>query len=131
VPGVAPAAIQSGRHAAGNIVRTLRGKPRRPFRYVDKGSLATIGRAAAVAHIGRVKIGGVVAWLMWLFIHIFFLIGFRNRVLVLIQWAWSYVTYDRGARLITGRAEGPLVRGLSTDPLPPSDRAESLGASPP
>jgi NADH dehydrogenase len=101
VPGVAPAAMQEGHHAAANVIRTLRGEPRVPFRYRDKGSLATIGRAAAVAQIGRWKISGVVAWLMWLFIHIFFLIGFRNRLLVLLQWAWSYVTYDRGSRLIT------------------------------
>ncbi|HWE37828.1 MAG TPA: NAD(P)/FAD-dependent oxidoreductase [Isosphaeraceae bacterium] len=107
VPGVAPAAMQEGRHAAANVVRTLRGEPRIPFRYRDKGSLATIGRAAAVAQIGRWKISGFVAWFLWLFIHIFFLIGFRNRVLVLLQWAWSYVTYDRGARLIT-RSVGRL-----------------------
>jgi NADH:ubiquinone reductase (H+-translocating) len=109
VPGVAPAAIQEARHAARNVVRMIQGQPRLPFRYRDKGSLATIGRAAAVADLGRVKLSGGIAWLAWLFIHILFLIGFRNRILVLIQWAWSYVTYDRGARLITGpppRVEG-------------------------
>ena len=109
VPGVAPAAIQEARHAARNIVRMIQGQPRLPFHYRDKGSLATIGRAAAVADLGRVKLSGWIAWLAWLFIHIFFLIGFRNRFLVLFQWAWSYVTYDRGARLITGpppRIEG-------------------------
>jgi NADH dehydrogenase len=121
IPGVAPAAMQSGRHAAENVLRTIAGRPREPFRYVDKGMLATIGRAAAVAQIGRLKIRGFLAWLLWLFVHIFFLIGFRNRILVLIQWAWSYLTYDRGARLITGRAEGPLVSGLTTEPLPPAD----------
>ena len=87
----------------------IQGQPRLPFRYRDKGSLATIGRAAAVADLGRVKLSGGIAWLAWLFIHILFLIGFRNRILVLIEWAWSYVTYDRGARLITGpppRIEG-------------------------
>jgi NADH dehydrogenase len=103
VPGVAPAAIQQGQHAARNIVRSLRGEPRRTFRYVDKGSLATIGRAAAVADLNVIKLSGWIAWVAWLFIHIFFLIGFRNRFIVLFQWAWSYVTYDRGARLITGR----------------------------
>jgi NADH:ubiquinone reductase (H+-translocating) len=106
VPGVAPAAMQEARHAARNIVRTIRGEPREPFRYRDKGSLATIGRAAAVADLGRIKLWGVVAWLAWLFIHILFLIGFRNRFIVLFEWAWSYVTYERGARLITG----PLPR---------------------
>jgi NADH dehydrogenase len=102
VPGVAPAAMQEARHAAENVVRSIRGEPREPFRYRDKGSLATIGRAAAVADLGRIKLSGVVAWLAWLFIHILFLIGFRNRFIVLFEWAWSYVTYERGARLITG-----------------------------
>jgi len=102
IPGVAPAAIQMGRHAARNIVRAVRGKPLRPFRYRDKGSLATIGRAAGVADFGRVRLSGIVAWLAWLFVHIFFLIGFRNRFLVLFEWAWTYATYERGARLITG-----------------------------
>lgn len=100
VPGVAPAAMQEGRHAARNILRAIRGQPRLAFTYKDKGSLATIGRGAGVAQIGRVKASGFLAWSMWLFIHIFFLIGFRNRLLVLVQWAWSYLTFDRGARLI-------------------------------
>jgi NADH dehydrogenase len=107
IPGVAPAAMQQGAHVAKNIIRTIAGKPREPFRYVDKGSLATIGRAAAVADLGRIKLSGWIAWCAWLFIHIFFLIGFRNRVLVLFSWAWSYTTYDRGARLITGRPARP------------------------
>jgi len=102
VPGVAPAAMQEARHAARNILRSVGGRPRLPFRYVDKGSLATIGRAAGVAEIGRWKLSGVIAWLAWLFIHIVFLIGFRNRFVVMFSWAWSYFTYDRGARLITG-----------------------------
>ncbi|HKB79892.1 MAG TPA: NAD(P)/FAD-dependent oxidoreductase [Thermoanaerobaculia bacterium] len=102
VPGVAPAAIQQGVHAARNIERSLRGKPLLPFRYRDKGSLATIGRAAAVADFGRVHISGFPAWFAWLAVHIFFLIGFRNRLLVILQWAWAWVTYQRGARLITG-----------------------------
>ena len=83
-------------------LRALRGEPALPFHYQDKGSLATIGRSAAVADLGRIKLSGLLAWLAWLFIHILFLIGFRNRFLVLFQWAWSFVTYDRGARLITG-----------------------------
>ncbi|HEX4144669.1 MAG TPA: NAD(P)/FAD-dependent oxidoreductase [Pirellulales bacterium] len=102
VPGVAPAAMQEGRHAASNIVRLVRGETALPFRYHNKGSLATIGRKAAVAQIAGLKLSGVIAWLTWLLIHIMFLIGFRNRFLVVIQWAWSFISYDRGARLITG-----------------------------
>jgi NADH dehydrogenase len=109
VPGIAPAAMQQGRHAARNILAALEGRPRQPFHYVDKGMLATIGRGAAVAKIGRVKASGVVAWLLWLFVHIFFLIGFRNRLVVMIQWAWSYFTFDHGARLITEPLKEPLV----------------------
>jgi NADH dehydrogenase len=116
VPGVAPAAMQMGRHAARNVRAALDGKPRAPVRYTDKGSLATIGRGVAVAHVGRLKLSGFLAWLLWLFVHIFFLIGFRNRVFVMIQWAWSYLSYDRGARLITGRAEGPLLPGPIESP---------------
>jgi NADH dehydrogenase len=111
LPGVAPVAIQQGKYVAKLIrkeVETplhrngLAAEPRSPFHYWDKGSLATIGRAAAVAQFGKIHISGFIAWLSWLFVHILFLIGFRNRVLVFIQWAWSYVTYERGARLITG-----------------------------
>jgi NADH:ubiquinone reductase (H+-translocating) len=111
LPGVAPVAIQQGRFVA-KLIRDevksggrLRNRPK--FHYWDKGSLATIGRAAAVAQFGRIHISGFVAWLSWLFVHIFFLIGFRNRLLVFIQWAWSYFTYERGARLITGRTDLP------------------------
>lgn len=107
LPGVAPVAMQQGRAVARSIVADLAGKPRRRFRYVDKGSLATIGRSAGVAVIGRLRLSGFVAWLAWLFIHVFFLIGFRNRILVLIQWAWSYFTYERSARLITGSNQLP------------------------
>jgi NADH dehydrogenase len=112
VPGVAPAAIQQGRHAAWNIIRSLHGQERRVFRYVDKGMLATIGRGAAVAQIGRFKAHGFVAWVLWLFVHILFLIGFRNRLVVMIQWAWSYFTFDRGARLITETLKKPLVETI-------------------
>ena len=107
VPGVAPAAIQMGRAAAGNILRTLAGKPRQAFRYRDRGVLATIGRAAAVADLRGFHVAGRLAWLLWLFVHIFFLIGFRNRLLVMIQWAWAYLTRQRPARLITGSTELP------------------------
>jgi NADH dehydrogenase len=106
LPGVAPAAIQQGKFVAKVIraeVKALPEKSARPaFHYWDKGSLATIGRAAAVAQFGKIHISGYIAWLSWLFIHILFLIGFRNRLLVFIQWAWSYMTYERAARLITG-----------------------------
>ncbi|WP_370655453.1 NAD(P)/FAD-dependent oxidoreductase [Candidatus Binatus sp.] len=111
VPGLSPAAIQEGRHAARNIVHLIRGEATEPFRYWDKGTLATIGRAAAVADIGRMRISGLIAWLMWLFVHIFFLIGFRNRFLVISEWAWMYLRNDRGARLITGDVEPLLERG--------------------
>jgi NADH:ubiquinone reductase (H+-translocating) len=102
LPGLAPVAMQEGRWVAELIARDLENQPRRNFHYRDKGSLATIGRAAAVAQIGRFELSGYFAWLAWLFIHVFFLIGFRNRLLVMIQWAWSYLTFERGARLITG-----------------------------
>lgn len=104
VPGVAPAAIQMGRFAAACILGELRGKKRKPFRYRDKGSLATIGRSAAVADIAGFKLSGFVAWFLWLFVHLLFLIGFRNRIEVLWEWFWSYVTFQRGARLITGQS---------------------------
>ncbi|HTB71835.1 MAG TPA: NAD(P)/FAD-dependent oxidoreductase [Polyangiaceae bacterium] len=109
VPAVAPAAMQEAKHAARNVLRAIRGEPTLPFRYKDKGSLATIGRSAAVADLGKVKLSGPLAWLAWLTLHLLFLVGFRNRLIVLFQWAWSFVSYDRGARLITG----PLRR--STD----------------
>ena len=103
VPGVAPAAMQEGDHAARNVLRQLAGKQNEPFAYWDKGSLATIGRAAAVAEIGWFRLSGLLAWLAWLGIHIMFLIGFRNRAIVLFEWGWAYVTNQRGARLITER----------------------------
>lgn len=134
LPGVAPVAMQEGRFVAKMIRRDVeteaaknrRGQspsasateaasPRPAFRYWDKGSLATIGRAAAVAEFGKIHISGFIAWLSWLFIHILYLIGFRNRLLVLIQWAWSYFTYERGARLITGSTQLPGWTGLHSD----------------
>jgi NADH dehydrogenase len=105
VPGLAPAAMQEGRWAGRQIKADIEGKPRQPFHYVDKGTLATIGRAAAVADLPwGIHISGFFAWLSWLFIHIFFLIGFRNRLAVMFDWAWSYFTYNRSARLITGES---------------------------
>jgi len=103
VPGVAPAAIQMGKHAARSIRRLVAGQSTTRFEYRDKGSLATIGRAAAVGEIGRARLSGFIAWMAWLLIHIFYLIGFRNRLWVLAGWAWAYLTFRRGARLITGR----------------------------
>ena len=102
LPGVAPVAIQQGRHVARNIVRAAQGKPLDPFHYFNKGNLATIGRAAGVADFGRLRLSGFVAWVTWLLVHIFFLIGFRNRLVVMFDWTWSYFFYGRAARLITG-----------------------------
>jgi len=112
VPGVAPAAIQMGRFAGRKIKQLVEGKPDRDkdqFVYRDKGSLATIGRSRAVADLGRLHISGFFAWLAWLFIHLFFLIGFRNRFLVLSEWAWAYLTYNQGARLITEPIESERI----------------------
>ena len=132
LPGVAPVAMQEGTSTARNIGRDLKRKPREDFHYIDKGSLATIGRNAAIAQFGKIHISGYPAWLAWLFVHIFFLIGFRNRLIVLFQWAWSYFTFQRGARLITGdqtlpgwtefKAQGELPEA-SRESLPPAAAA--------
>jgi NADH dehydrogenase len=103
-----------GEYTAKTIACDLAGEPRRAFRYWDKGQLAVIGRGRAVADIWKLHFGGFLAWLIWTFVHIFFLIGFRNRVLVMIQWAWSYLTYGRGARLIAGETPCTVA------PLPPA-----------
>jgi len=103
VPGLAPAAIQQGRLAARNVLASVEGRPRRPFRYRDKGMMATIGKHKAIAQTGRLRLTGYLAWLAWLFIHILYLIGFKNRLFVLAQWMWSYLFSKRGARLITHR----------------------------
>ena len=107
VPGVAPAAIQMGRHVARQVERALAGRELLPFRYRDKGSLATIGRASAVADFGRVRLSGPIAWVTWLVVHVFFLIGFRTRVVVLFDWAWSWLTYQRVARVVPEGATRP------------------------
>ena len=109
VPGVAPAANQEGDTAARNLLRTLAGEPRRPFRYRNKGDLATIGRHRAVADFGSFGLTGPIAWWFWLFVHIMYLVGFRNRLSVLLQWAYAYFTYQRGVRLITGPETRPQV----------------------
>jgi len=140
LPGTAPVAIQQGRFVAQTIRRELASSPgavhsRRAFHYWDKGSLATIGRAAAVADFGKIHISGFLAWLAWLFVHILFLIGFRNRLLVFIQWAWSYVTYERGARLITGSTYLPgwtsdsHVSAGAEEPTPQESSISSLSAA--
>jgi NADH dehydrogenase len=151
LPGICPAAIQMGQYAARVIREEVAGRrpaqgfaaspegrraldgtdtaARRPFSYWDKGQLAVIGRGHAVADLGRLHFGGLIAWLAWIFVHIFFLIGFRNRLLVLIQWAYSYFTYRRGARLITGEV-GPEVptRPVSELPTRPLDDLAPLRA---
>ena len=101
LPGVSPVAMQQGRHAARNILAMMKGDDPERFRYWDKGSMATIGRNRAVADLHWFHFSGLPAWLAWLFVHIIFLVGFRNRLAVLIQWAWAYVTFNKGARLIT------------------------------
>ena len=114
LPGLASTAMQQGRHAAKTVRRRAQGKPALPFRFVDKGNLATIGRAHAVAEIKGIQVSGLLAWLIWVSVHIFYLIGLQNRLLVLTRWAFSFVTRGRGARLITGSAEG----AASTEEVP-------------
>ena len=128
VPGMAPGAIQEGRHAAANVRRLLAGEPTRPFEYFDKGMLATIGRSSAVAAIGRLRFAGFFAWVLWLFVHILYLIGFRNRIAVLFEWTWAYLTFQRSARVILDRPVGrePRSKPPSSAPLAaaPADAAE-------
>ena len=109
VPGVAQAALQGGEQTAANIMRAIRGQELAPFRYRDLGSMATIGRNAAVVLIGKAEFTGFFAWLMWLFVHVMALVGFRNRVAVIFSWAWSYVTFNRGSRLITRKVSPTLL----------------------
>ncbi|MGZ8375895.1 MAG: NAD(P)/FAD-dependent oxidoreductase [Gemmatirosa sp.] len=116
VPGVAPAANQMGEQAARNLLATLRGEPRRPFRYVNKGDLATIGRHRAVASFGKLQLEGYFAWFLWLFVHILYLVGFRNRVSVLMQWTYAYFTWQRGVRLISGVMARHDSTGVPTEP---------------
>jgi NADH dehydrogenase len=116
LPGTSPVAMQQGRFVARQIGRTIAGADRERFRYRDKGMMATIGRSRAVARIGRLQLSGFAAWVAWLALHIVYLINFRNRMIVLIDWAWSYFTYQRGSRLITGRrlVAGSSPHGAST-----------------
>jgi NADH dehydrogenase len=114
MPGLAPVAIQQGRAAAANILRAIAGTPHQAFRYVDKGALATVGRAFAIAQIGALKLSGLFAWVIWSLVHIMYLVGFRNRLIVMFEWAWAYVTFQRGARLITGDLED-LMKPIRND----------------
>jgi len=116
VPGLSPSAKQMGRAAAANLLHRLRGEPTRPFRYIDYGNLATVGRKAAVVDlgvplIGAVRFSGIPAWLFWLFAHIYFLIGFRNRLNVMLDWAWAYFTHERAARVVAQPERGALPTG--------------------
>jgi NADH dehydrogenase len=103
LPGTAPVAMQQGRYLARLIRGEQLGKPRQPFRFIDKGQMATIGRKRAIVEIGRLKMAGFSAWLLWLVVHIYYLTGFKNRLLVVLQWAWSYLSFRRGARLIVNK----------------------------
>jgi NADH dehydrogenase len=134
LPGVSPVAMQQARWVAKTIRKTLAGQERRPFHYVDKGSLATIGRSRAIAMVDRMHLTGLLAWLVWLLVHIFYLIGFKNRFVVMFTWAWSYVTYGRGARLVVGQptAEMRAVLGMpASASLPASlpERRDLAGAA--
>jgi NADH dehydrogenase len=123
VPGVAPAAKQMGKHVAASIRHRLAGRPSPAFRYRDFGNLATIGRMAAVVHFGRLQLSGVLAWWFWLTAHVFFLIGFRNRLAVLLNWTWAYWTYQRGARIVlAGGGDGRPPTPAQSAP-PPRDAA--------
>ncbi len=124
LPGICPVAIQMGQYAARTIEGDLEGRPRSAFNDWDKGQLAVIGRGRAVADIWKLHFGGFIAWLVWTFVHIFFLIGFRNRVLVMIQWAWSYLTYGVGARIITEE-----IRSPPAEPAPERPREEVAAGS--
>jgi NADH dehydrogenase len=133
LPGVSPVAMQQGRYVAALIAeeaRTGAVYPRAPFSYFDKGSMATIGRSRAIAQTGRLKLSGFLAWLAWLFIHVFYLIGFKNRFVVLFNWFWSYVSYKRGARLITSTGWKPDGGGAPETPRLPSRPSVSIGAIP-
>jgi NADH dehydrogenase len=125
LPGVAPVAIQQGRFVARLIIARMRGRPLPTFRYHDLGNLATIGRSAAVADFGKLHFSGFIAWMLWLVVHLMKLVGFRNRLLVFVQWAWNYFTFDRSARLITGIEAGDRTRPSPTDAKPVSTPAKS------
>jgi NADH dehydrogenase len=111
LPGISPVAIQEGRAAARNILRAKTGTPPQPFRYFDKGFMATIGKARAVAELGRLRMTGLLAWLSWVVVHLWYLVGFRNRLVVFLDWIWAYVISSHSARIISGRSSRPESRG--------------------
>ena len=123
LPGVAPVAMQQGRYVADLITRRIRGRPEQPFHYHDKGNVATVGRSFAIVDLSRVKLSGFLAWVLWMAIHIFYLIGFRNRLLVMLEWAWAYFTFQRGARLITWQTPSAEAETMS----PPEERPKVGG----
>jgi NADH dehydrogenase len=129
LPGVSPVALQQARFVARQITRSIEAREREQFRYFDKGTMATIGRSRAVAQLGRLHLTGFIAWLAWLGLHIFYLIGFRNRIVVMLDWAWAYFAYRRGSRLITGRrleAGAPVLDAASAvAELPVAERPEA------
>jgi NADH dehydrogenase len=122
IPGMAPAAIQEGRYVSRTILAELRGKPREHFRYKHKGQLATIGRKKAVCDLGRVRFAGFSAWIVWIVVHIYYLVGFKNRLFVVLQWAWSYLSFRRGARLI-------VDHGWRSPSPPPKDQNPGSAAA--
>jgi NADH:ubiquinone reductase (H+-translocating) len=122
LPGVAPVAIQQGRFAARLIAARIGNRRLPDFHYRDHGNMATIGRSAAVADFGKLRVSGFVAWFLWLVVHLMNLVSFRNRLLVLVQWGWNYFTYDRSARLITGPME---LGDSSRDPPTEAESTES------
>ena len=130
LPGVAPVAMQQGRAAAANITRRARGEPTKRFHYWNRGNMAIIGRSAGVAEIGRLRIRGPLAWLAWLVVHVYYLIGFANRLLVLIQWGWAYFTHERNARLITGDPMLPWHQRQRPAPAVDAGERVSIGAPP-
>lgn len=134
LPGLAPVAMQQGRHVAACILADLKGKPRPTFKYLDKGQMATIGRRRAIAQFRGLEFAGFFAWLAWLLVHIFYLIGFKNRVFVLFQWAWSYMAFQRGARLIVSkewRGVRPAAAPVTAQPAAPAPTLATAAAPPP
>ena len=129
-PQLATVAMQQGRHVARNLLRTLRGEPLKPFSYTDKGSMATVGRHSAVASFRGMNLSGPIAWLMWLLVHVYYLIGFRNKLMVLFSWAYNYLTYDRSTRAILTIAKEPITKERSGPVVAERLAAQSVGANP-
>src|SRR5690606_31800876 len=130
LPGVATVALQQGRYAARTILRDRKGLPREPFKYRDKGQMATIGRRRAVLETRSLRMAGFLAWILWLVVHIYYLTGFKNRLLVLLQWSWSYLTFARGARLIVEKG-WRSYGGPTAGALPEHRRSEQPTPEPP